>query len=110
MLDSTSRIDPVAGVGAHPLPDHAAHRQSAPVEGLGAGGVGDRERVAAEHVHGVGALGRAGLAVAAAVVADQAELPCDQAGAWSSHMCRSVPSELHSISAGALGRAFDLGS
>ena len=92
-------LDPVAGVGAQPHAYHAAHRQAAPVHFLDAEAVGDRERVAAEHVHRVGPFGRrtrrgrggrsapAGSAVTTA--------------AWSSHICRLVPSEFDSISTGA---------
>ncbi|MFK4579889.1 hypothetical protein ABIF83_003336 [Bradyrhizobium ottawaense] len=42
-------------VGAQPLPDHAAHRQAAPMHLLDVEVVEDREHVAAEALHGVGA-------------------------------------------------------
>ena len=62
--------EPLRCVGAEPLSDHAAHRQSAPVHLLDVEVVEDRQHVAAESLHGIGAGRHAGLAMAAPVIAD----------------------------------------
>ena len=53
-----------------PLPDHAAHRQPAPMRLRDIEVVEDRQHVAAETLDRIGARRNARLAVAAAVVAD----------------------------------------
>ena len=93
-------------VGAEPHADHAAHREAAPVGLLDAGGVHDGERVAAEHLHVVGAGGHAGLAVAAPVVAHEhgsaASAPpaSDRPtyAAWCRASCRSISTGLLRVS------------
>ena len=66
-------VEALRRVGAEPLSDHAAHRQSAPVHLLDVEVVEDRQHVAAEALHGIGAGRHAGFAVAAAVIADHAK-------------------------------------
>ena len=65
--------EPLRRIGAEPLSDHAAHRQPAPMHLLDIEVVEDRQHVAAETLHRIGAGRHAGLAVAAAVVADDAK-------------------------------------
>ena len=60
-------------VGAEPLSDHAAHREAAPVRLLDVEIIEDRQHVAAEALHRIGAGRHAGFAVAAPVVADDAK-------------------------------------
>src|ERR1700674_4456738 len=64
----------VAGVAAEPHAGAAAHGEADEVGLLDAEVVEDREHVAAETVERVGVLGRVGFAVAALVVADDAEM------------------------------------
>jgi hypothetical protein len=44
-------LDPLRRMGAEPLPDHAAHRQAAPVGFPDVEGVEDRNHVASEALH-----------------------------------------------------------
>ncbi len=67
-------LEAIRRVGAQPLAVHAAHREAAPIGFFDLERVEDRDDVAPETVEAVRALGRAGLAVAAAVVADEAEV------------------------------------
>ena len=79
-------LDAVRRVGAEPLAVHAAHRQAAPVDLVDLERIEDGEDVAAETVETVRPLGHAGLAVAAAVVADEAEVLGEVAGLVVPHM------------------------
>ena len=62
------------GVDGQPLPDHAAERQAAEREARQAAGVGDREDVVRQRLNRVVATGDRRRAVAAGVVAQDAEV------------------------------------
>ena len=65
---------PLRRVGAEPLPDHAAERQTAPGDTRQAEAVEERERVAAEPLDRVVPERHARCAVAAQVVAHDTEV------------------------------------
>ncbi len=67
-------LDTVGCIGAEPLPDHAAHRQPAPAGLLDLERVENGQHVLAEPFHRIRPRRRAGPAVAAAVIAHQAEM------------------------------------
>jgi len=79
-------FDAVRRVGAEPLPVHAAHRQAAPIYFFDLQRVEDGEDVAAEQLEAIGALAGAGLAVAAAIGADEAEVLGEFASLVVPHM------------------------
>ena len=66
-------IDALGGMGGEPQALHPAHGQPAPVEPGEPETIGNRQSIASEPLHGVGASREAGFAVTAPIVTHQAE-------------------------------------